>query len=216
MLALVLDFQPTQLQLAASFLPSTRFDVSVIHERRQVTQDKRHTMSGWGFWSLLQTLKFCKNPRVQVAGVRVHLWLHLVLSLNYYTSEMSSTKIVLVPTPVSTTTVQQQQQTAAPVESAKKMARKDKEFLWELDSQVKGNIYNNNKCICFYTPQRKWVKRNKVEREKVAVGSHRKFCCFPYHGLVVVYVQGDGKTDRLLVNILRLIGDISLKNKKLH
>ena len=48
---------------------------------------------------------------------------------------MSANKIVLnISAPVSSV----QQQTVVPAESAKKMARKDKEFLWELDSQVKG------------------------------------------------------------------------------
>ncbi|XP_059352259.1 SLIT-ROBO Rho GTPase-activating protein 1-like isoform X3 [Daphnia carinata] len=47
---------------------------------------------------------------------------------------MSANKIVLnISAPVSSV----QQQTIVPPESAKKMARKDKEFLWELDSQVK-------------------------------------------------------------------------------
>lgn len=50
---------------------------------------------------------------------------------------MSANKIVLnISAPVSSV----QQQTIVPVESAKKMARKDKEFLWELDSQVKGIV----------------------------------------------------------------------------
>ena len=49
---------------------------------------------------------------------------------------MSANKIVLnISAPVSSV---QQQITAIPAESAKKMARKDKEFLWELDSHVKG------------------------------------------------------------------------------
>ncbi|XP_046457687.1 SLIT-ROBO Rho GTPase-activating protein 1-like isoform X5 [Daphnia pulex] len=48
---------------------------------------------------------------------------------------MSANKIVLnISAPVSSAV---QQQTVVPPESAKKMARKDKEFLWELDSQVK-------------------------------------------------------------------------------
>jgi hypothetical protein len=48
---------------------------------------------------------------------------------------MSANKIVLnISAPVASV----QQQTVVPAESAKKMARKDKEFLWELDSQVKG------------------------------------------------------------------------------
>ncbi len=53
---------------------------------------------------------------------------------------MSANKIVLVSSnsvPVSAV----QQQPAASTESAKKMARKDKEFLWELDSQVKGIVH---------------------------------------------------------------------------
>lgn len=53
---------------------------------------------------------------------------------------MSSNKIVLVSSNSAPVSTSGQQQIVVPAESAKKMARKDKEFLWELDSQVKGTV----------------------------------------------------------------------------
>ena len=54
---------------------------------------------------------------------------------------MSSNKVIISgAVPHSTPVVQQPTlMSSAAEQSAKKMARKDKEFLWELDSQVKGN-----------------------------------------------------------------------------
>lgn len=78
---------------------------------------------------------------VQVVGVVVvvrEIFLSPSLDLlvvHHHT--MSANKIALI----SSNTVpvlSVQQQSAGQAESAKKMARKDKEFLWELDSQVKG------------------------------------------------------------------------------
>ncbi len=53
---------------------------------------------------------------------------------------MSSNKVIISgAVPHSTPVVQQPTlMSSAAEQSAKKMARKDKEFLWELDSQVKG------------------------------------------------------------------------------
>lgn len=55
---------------------------------------------------------------------------------------MSSNKVIISgAVPHSTPALLQQPtlMSSAAEQSAKKMARKDKEFLWELDSQVKGN-----------------------------------------------------------------------------
>ena len=59
---------------------------------------------------------------------------------------MSANKVVIAasttsstPVPVGLAAIAASNQQQAPVvESVKKMARKDKEYLWELDSQVKG------------------------------------------------------------------------------
>lgn len=53
---------------------------------------------------------------------------------------MSSNKVIISGAlPHSTPALQQPTlMSSAAEQSAKKMARKDKEFLWELDSQVKG------------------------------------------------------------------------------
>lgn len=56
-------------------------------------------------------------------------------------NKIISTAAVSNPTPVPLAVLQPaQQQSALAAESAKKMARKDKEFLTELDSQVKGQF----------------------------------------------------------------------------
>ena len=89
---------------------------------------------------------------------------------------MSANKVMqigLQPTPATVAQPSSTVPTSASqsaVESAKKMARKDKEFLWELDSQVKGQFFFFFFFCLFINPAR---KKKEKSFSRVADGQHR-------------------------------------------